>query len=108
MPLTSTYSVNWPHAAEACFATRPRGGPRPSRPRSPGGGGGAPPSMLREAGTFRGAVGGDGGDGGEDDDAAVHLAPEFEAHVRDLSNWTLGPSFADAFPQWKDCVRIKT
>jgi hypothetical protein len=53
------------------------------------------------------APGGDGGDGDEDEDAVVDLAPEFEAHVRDLSNWTLGRSFADAFPQWKDCVQIK-
>ena len=109
LPLTNTYSVNWPHRSDACFVRRTRR----SRPRPSGGGdraagageaaaGGATPGLLREVKMFP-----DTGEEDGDDDMVLGLTPEFEAHVRDLSNWTLGPDFADAFPQWKDCVRIR-
>ena len=101
LPLTDTYSVNW--RDRPCFVRRPRGGR--ARPRPSGGGPAAPPSVAREAGMLLDAVG--GGDEEGDDDMVVDLTPEFEAHVRDLSNWTLGRSFADTFPQWEHCVRIK-
>jgi hypothetical protein len=110
LPLTSTYSVNWPHAREACFVRRPC-----SRRTKPGtqssgdpplGVNGVSPSMA-EVQMFLGAVGDDAPGGGGDEDDVVDLAPEFEAHVRDISNWTLGHSFAEAFPQWRNCVLIK-
>jgi len=30
---------------------------------------------------------------------ALVLNPEFEAHMRDISNWTIGPMFAKVFPE---------
>lgn len=30
---------------------------------------------------------------------ALVLSPEFEAHMRDINNWTIGPAFAKAFPE---------
>ncbi|KAH5423322.1 hypothetical protein HBI23_205770 [Parastagonospora nodorum] len=35
------------------------------------------------------------------------INPAFESHLRDLGNWTLGPSFRGTFPQFADCVKIK-
>jgi len=36
------------------------------------------------------------------------ISPKFEAHIRQLANWSLGQAFADEFPEWKDFVRIKS
>ncbi|KAL5115562.1 hypothetical protein ACEQ8H_006538 [Pleosporales sp. CAS-2024a] len=41
----------------------------------------------------------------EDDQWLIN--PAFESHLRDLNNWSLGPSFRDTFPQFADCVKIK-
>lgn len=35
------------------------------------------------------------------------INPAFESHLRDLGNWTLGPTFRGTFPQFADCVKIK-
>ncbi|KAL9007779.1 MAG: hypothetical protein Q9173_007023 [Seirophora scorigena] len=35
------------------------------------------------------------------------INPVFERHLRDLSNWTLGPAFEKAFPQLGDTCKIK-
>jgi hypothetical protein len=35
------------------------------------------------------------------------INPAFETHLRDLNNWTLGPSFRGTFPVFADCVKIK-
>jgi len=35
------------------------------------------------------------------------ISPAFERHLRDLSNWSLGPAFAQAHPQLADTTRIK-
>jgi hypothetical protein len=42
----------------------------------------------------------------QDNDQWV-INPEFEAHIRDLRNWTLGPEFRAAYPQLADAVTIK-
>ncbi|KAH9871425.1 hypothetical protein IAQ61_005604 [Plenodomus lingam] len=42
----------------------------------------------------------------EDDDSWL-INPAFESHLRDLNNWTLGPSFKTMYPQFADCVKIK-
>ncbi|KAL8786807.1 MAG: hypothetical protein Q9213_002544, partial [Squamulea squamosa] len=49
--------------------------------------------------------GGDGANnnGGEE----FSINPVFERHLRDLSNWTLGPAFEKAFPQLADTCTIK-
>lgn len=41
----------------------------------------------------------------EDDQWLIN--PAFESHLRDLNNWSLGPSFRGAFPMFADCVKIK-
>lgn len=41
----------------------------------------------------------------EDDQWLIN--PAFETHLRDLNNWTLGPSFRGAFPMFADAVKIK-
>ena len=37
----------------------------------------------------------------------LSIHPEFERHLRDLGNWSLGPAFAAAFPTLASTVRIK-
>jgi len=41
----------------------------------------------------------------EDDHWLIN--PAFESHLRDLNNWSLGPSFRGSFPMFADCVKIK-
>lgn len=42
-----------------------------------------------------------------DDPSAVKMNPVFEAHLRDLRNWSLGTKFKQTFPQLVDeSVRI--
>jgi len=33
-----------------------------------------------------------------DHDSDVYIDPKFEAHVRNINNWSLGPLFASAYP----------
>lgn len=35
------------------------------------------------------------------------INPAFETHLRDTKNWSLGPSFRNAFPGLADAVKIK-
>ena len=37
----------------------------------------------------------------------LRLNPDFERHLRDLSNWTLGPEFVHAFPKLEGTCPIK-
>lgn len=37
-----------------------------------------------------------------DDPSSVKMNPAFEDHIRDLSHWTLGSRFRDAFPNLVD------
>ncbi|EOA87249.1 uncharacterized protein SETTUDRAFT_41623 [Exserohilum turcica Et28A] len=41
----------------------------------------------------------------EDDQWLIN--PAFETHLRDLNNWSLGPSFRGTFPMFADAVKIK-
>lgn len=45
----------------------------------------------------------------DSDDLSINpvINPVFERHLRDLSNWTLGPAFAKAFPMLADTTNIK-
>ncbi|KAL5333264.1 hypothetical protein BJX70DRAFT_72097 [Aspergillus crustosus] len=38
----------------------------------------------------------------------VIINPVFERHFADVNNWTLGPAFAEAFPQLVETCKIKT
>ncbi|PYH48387.1 bZIP transcription factor [Aspergillus saccharolyticus JOP 1030-1] len=42
---------------------------------------------------------------GDGDDLIIN--PVFERHMRNLSNWSLGPAFAEAYPSLIDTVKIK-
>ncbi|KAL8858234.1 MAG: hypothetical protein Q9178_005246 [Gyalolechia marmorata] len=61
-----------------------------------------PCDTLLSIGTSNGNSSG-GSDGGEE----YSINPVFERHLRDLSNWTLGPAFEKAFPQLADTCTIK-
>ena len=41
------------------------------------------------------------------DSDELSINPVFERHLRDLSNWTLGPAFAKAFPLLAETTKIK-
>lgn len=41
------------------------------------------------------------------DSDELSINPVFERHLRDLSNWTLGPAFAKAFPMLAETTKIK-
>ncbi|KAL8698944.1 MAG: hypothetical protein Q9201_006290 [Fulgogasparrea decipioides] len=45
------------------------------------------------------------GSGPSEDDFSIN--PVFERHLRDISNWTLGPAFEKAFPQLADTCKIR-
>ncbi|KAF2398592.1 hypothetical protein EJ06DRAFT_557825 [Trichodelitschia bisporula] len=38
----------------------------------------------------------------------LNLNPDFEAHIHNIDNWTLGKEFRDAFPQWAHFVPRKS
>ena len=40
------------------------------------------------------------------DEPVYSINPVFETHLRKLENWSLGPAFVDAFPEWKGLVKI--
>ncbi|KAF2666521.1 hypothetical protein BT63DRAFT_481035 [Microthyrium microscopicum] len=44
------------------------------------------------------------GPGGEQ---PLIVSPLFEAHIRELNNWSLGPAFREEFPLWERFVRIR-
>jgi hypothetical protein len=51
-----------------------------------------------------------GGGGGGDDKNGIDdplINPVFERHIRRLENWSVGPDFADAFPDLVDTARIR-
>lgn len=41
------------------------------------------------------------------DSDEVMINPVFERHIRDLNNWSVGSSFAEAFPSLAGCMRVK-
>ena len=50
-----------------------------------------------------GKRGDDGGDGGDE----LRILPAYKEHVEKLENWSLGPEFAEAFPDLADAVRVR-
>ncbi|KAG9383337.1 DUF3425 domain containing protein [Pyrenophora tritici-repentis] len=114
IPFTTTISLNWPYphrdcllpaskvrtntlsttsslAASSPFSTHVNAG-SPQGPATPGA---STPGGLASIGPLS----------KEDDQWLIN--PAFESHLRDLNNWTLGPSFRGQFPQFADCVKIK-
>jgi len=41
------------------------------------------------------------------DEPLYRINPAFETHLRSLENWSLGPAFAEAFPEWEALVKIR-
>ncbi|KAH7067369.1 hypothetical protein BKA63DRAFT_522056 [Paraphoma chrysanthemicola] len=115
IPFTTTVSLNWPYEpqdvllpaskvnshtlsvassipASSPYSTHvnagsPQGPPTPQPPAQPSGLGLMGPLPK------------------EDDQWLIN--PAFESHLRDLNNWSLGPSFVGTFPAFADCVKVK-
>jgi len=106
---TTTISLNWPYEARDCLLPVSAG--RSSSTTSSQFSTTSPYSMAAHAGsppgppTPGGAVSTPGA-GAKDDDHWL-INPAFESHLRNLSNWSLGPAFRTALPHFADCVRIK-
>ena len=86
IPYTTTLSLNWPYSDAAMWREAPPRNP-PNGEQAPRTGGHepygpeAPPTLL--------------------------LSPAFEAHIRDLSNWSLGPAFLRQYSELCEDVRIE-
>ena len=85
VPYTTTLSLNWKY--EDCDTLLSIGGSRNGN------------------GSGNGSAGDGGGGGGGGEELSIN--PVFERHLRDLSNWTLGPAFEKAFPKLADTCVIK-
>ncbi|KAF2201379.1 hypothetical protein GQ43DRAFT_480757 [Delitschia confertaspora ATCC 74209] len=109
IPFTTTLSVNWPHEPRDCllYVEKSRSSSLPTS---------LPPSYSTGAhvGSARPATPGptpgtpgpvSGWPGNEDEQWQIN--PDFECHIRDLNNWSLGPAFRAHFPEYADHVRIR-
>lgn len=116
IPFTTTVSLNWPYEPRdvllpaskihanslsansssihpsSPFSTHVNNG-SPAGPHTPQAAG-TPVSLPLSAGVPK-----------EDDQWLIN--PAFETHLRDLNNWSLGPSFRGNFPQLARAVKIK-
>ncbi|KAJ8116992.1 hypothetical protein OPT61_g1709 [Boeremia exigua] len=117
IPFTTTVSLNWPYEARdvllpaskihssslsthtssvhasSPFSTHVNAG-SPTGPHTPQAAG-TPASLPLSMNTLP----------KEDDQWLIN--PAFESHLRDLNNWSLGPSFRGIFPQLAPAVKIK-
>ncbi|KAL1632387.1 hypothetical protein SLS56_003629 [Neofusicoccum ribis] len=120
IPYTTSLSLNWPHNPRDCLLpassvpasinTTPSGIPvDPATEASP-----TPATGSTNAVSGNdSATGGDGsptttGEAGSvaDEDQWV-INPEFEGHLRNIENWSLGPQFRAAFPGLANYVKIQ-
>ncbi|KAJ4362384.1 hypothetical protein N0V83_010477 [Neocucurbitaria cava] len=117
IPFTMTISLNWPYEPRDCLlpASKVRTStlsttssvPSASSPFSThvnAGSPAGPPTPQPQVST-PGVSGSIGPLPAEDDQWLIN--PAFESHLRDLNNWSLGPSFRGTFPALADCVKIK-
>lgn len=77
VPFTTTLSLNWPYDPADVLVPRP-------------------PANLATI-----VAGPDG------EEQVYSINPAFETHLRRLENWSLGSAFAEAFPEWKELVKIR-
>ncbi|KAI4211077.1 MAG: hypothetical protein LQ351_006085 [Letrouitia transgressa] len=107
IPYTTTLSLNWPYeAGDTLIKTGVGAGGVGVGARGGGGGvgsGAATSGGIGGGGGVSGVGVGSGSETGED----LVINPVFERHLRDLSNWSLGPAFEKAFPSLADTCRIK-
>lgn len=100
IPFTTTVSLNWPYEPRDCLLPSSKWttaclstssipmASSPQTPQPPVGTPGTTGSLSQEEETWL-------------------INPAFETHLRDLNNWTLGPSFRATFPHFADTVKIK-
>lgn len=93
VPYTTTLSLNWPYSPTDVLLPssgppHPMTNPHPATASTPG-------SVSSHGGANEGP------------EPIWRMNPAFETHLRDLGNWSLGPSFLDTFPDWAGAVRIK-
>ena len=86
IPYTTTLSLNWPYGDDTIWEP--------------------PPERNGDNGHSIAAAYRNGAGPGEENWPTMMLSKAFEAHVMDLSNWSLGPAFAKKFPKLVDGVRI--
>ena len=108
IPFTTTVSLNWPYEPRDCLLPASKlhatslsttSSISASSPFSTAVNAGSPalphtPQPASTPGTTK-----------EDDEWLIN--PAFESHLRNLNNWSLGPSFRSIFPAFGDAVRIK-
>ena len=113
IPFTTTVSLNWPYEPQDVLlpASKIRTNTLSVTSSIPAG---SPYSTHVNAGSPQGPATPQPGTPGlnimgllpkEEDQWLIN--PAFESHLRDLNNWSLGPSFRGTFPQFADCVKIK-
>ena len=81
VPYTTSLSLNWPYGDAAIWEQQQQ----------------LPPSAAAAAGAAATAGG----------PPKLVMSAAFEAHVRDLGNWSLGPAFVRRFPDLVEGVRIE-
>ncbi|KAH7355746.1 hypothetical protein BKA66DRAFT_562916 [Pyrenochaeta sp. MPI-SDFR-AT-0127] len=113
---TTTISLNWPYEPRDCLlpaskvhsstlsATSSVPASSPYSTHVNAGSPPGPPTPQPPVST-PGALGSIGPLPKEDDQWLIN--PAFESHLRDLNNWSLGPSFRGTFPVFADSVKIK-
>ena len=86
LPYTTTLSLNWPHNPDTCIVHK--------RDRQPTKNGDITADSVGDVNDDDGVTNGD------DDSAAAGLMlnPDFKAHILNIDNWSLGPAFANTFP----------
>jgi hypothetical protein len=114
VPFTRTLSVNWLHDPRDCLVLESKAQSLAASPASipiPGFASAvnvavsvtSPP--VSHPGTQVSTPGTSSMSGKEDEHWIMN--PAFEAHLRNLGNWSLGPSFGIAFPAFTDCVSFR-
>jgi hypothetical protein len=111
IPFTTTVSLNWPYEPRDCLLPASKiaanlssvSSAYASSPYSTAVNAGSPQPSTPQPVSTPGAIG--GGVKAEDDQWLIN--PAFESHLRDLKNWSLGPSFQAVFPGFEKVVRIK-
>jgi len=116
IPFTTTVSLNWPYEARDVLLPASKihlnasstgsSSVHPSSPFSTHVNAGSPagPHTPQAAGTPA-SLSSSMMLPKEDDQWLIN--PAFETHLRDLNNWSLGPSFRGSFPQLAGAVKIK-
>lgn len=79
VPYTTTLSLDWPYDPADVLVPRP-------------------PANLASIVPVGGS---------EVEEQVYSINPAFETHLRKLDHWSLGPAFAEAFPEWKELAKIR-